>query len=147
MPTSPVDLGPLVKRTAYMLRRAYNVVHEQGIQAFAKHNLRPQQFGILLYLEHAPSSQQGDVAQALGMKPPNFGVELKPLVKRKLVCRSPDPADGRVQILDLTTAGRDLLRAAKKTDAKLNRSFDRKLGSEGRKRLLKLLLKLAELDR
>jgi len=146
MPSPAIDLGPLVKRAGYMLRRAYIVVHDEGIAAFAKHQLRPQQFGILLFLEHAPGSQQGDVAQALGMLPPNFGVELRPLVQRKLVRRRKAPADARVLTLDLTSAGKDLLRAAKKTDARLDQSFERKIGTTGRNQLLKLLLKLAELD-
>ena len=141
-----MDLGPLTRRVGYMLRRAYYLVHEQGKAAFALHDLRPQQFGILLFLDHAPGSNQTAVAAALGIQGPNFGGMLAPLVDRRLVRRSPSPVDGRVLVLDLTKRGRDLLRAAKRVDAGLNTSFDRKLGRGGRQRLLELLGKLADLD-
>ena len=44
-------MGPLTRRTGYMLRRAYHPVHEQGKAAFKEHDLGPQQFGILLFLD------------------------------------------------------------------------------------------------
>jgi DNA-binding MarR family transcriptional regulator len=128
-----------------MLRLAYNAVHDQGVEAFDEHGLRPQQFGILLYLEDARSSQQGDAAAALGMLPPNFAVELKPLVEQKLVRRRTASHDARVVILSLTRSGKKLLSAAKDTDRKLERSFDDKIGRKGRRQLLRLLAKLVGL--
>jgi DNA-binding MarR family transcriptional regulator len=136
----------LKKRTGYMLRRAYHLVHEQGKTAFGRHDLRPQQFGILLFLEHAPGSNQTVVGAALGIQGPNFGGMLAPLVDRGLVQRSTSALDGRVFVLDLTRRGKNLLRAAKKVDTRLNASFDRKLGPGGRQRLLELLGKLAQID-
>lgn len=140
-----VNLGPLVKRVAYMLRRAYNVAHEQGIRAFAKHGLTPQQFGILLFLEHAPGSKQWQVAEALGVKESNMVGMMKHLVGRRLVRRGRAPRDRRVRVLELTESGTKLLRAAKRTDARLDASFDRTLGPGGRGQLLRHLRRLAGL--
>lgn len=144
--TTPIDLGPLTRRVGYMLRRAYNLVHEQGRAAFEEHDLKPQQFGILLFLEHAPGSKQGEVAEAIGVERSNLVGMMKPLVRRRLVRSSRAPDDGRVRVLDLTAAGRVLLRAAKRTDRRLDESFDRRLGRGGRQRLLGYLLILADLD-
>ena len=129
-----------------MLRRAYHPVHEQGKAAFKEHDLGPQQFGILLFLEHAPGSKQGEVAEALGVKRSNLVGMMRPLIRRRLVRSTRARDDGRVRVLDLTAAGRVLLRAAKRTDRKLDESFDEKLGKGGRQRLLGYLLILAALD-
>ena len=80
------------------------------------------------------------------MKRSNLVGMMRPLIRRRLVRSTRARDDGRVRVLDLTAAGRVLLRAAKRTDRKLDESFDEKLGKGGRQRLLGYLLILAALD-
>jgi len=145
-PSAPVDVGPLAERIGYMLRRAHMAVFDQGNEAFGEINLRPAQYGILLFLAHAPGRNQGDVGAALGIQRSNFVGLIKGLDHRKLVRRSRGPDDRRLLALHLTKRGKALLRDAKKIDAKLDRRFKKKLGRGGREKLLELLTKLAEPD-
>lgn len=141
---SAVDVGPLAQRIGYMLRRAHMAVLDQGNVAFGRINLRPPQYGILLFLAHAPGRNQAAVGAALGIQRSNFVGLIKGLDQRKLVRRSRGSKDKRPRVLHLTERGEALLREAKKIDAKLDRRFEKKLGRGGREKLLQLLTKLAE---
>ena len=145
-PSALADVGPLAERIGYMLRRAHMAVFDQGNDAFGKINLRPVQYGILLFLAYAPGRNQAAVGTALGIQRSNFVGLIKGLDERKLVRRSRGPDDKRPRVLHLTERGKALLKEAKKVEAKLDRRFDDKLGRGGRKKLLELLTKLAAPD-
>ncbi|RAV22425.1 MarR family winged helix-turn-helix transcriptional regulator [Paenibacillus contaminans] len=55
---------------------------------------------------HKPSIQQ--VAEALGTDITTFSRQVQSLIKMKLVKKTPDPGDRRVQLLSLTTEGKDV---------------------------------------
>jgi DNA-binding MarR family transcriptional regulator len=141
-PSAPLGLGPLAECLCYMLRRINNAVDKQAIGIFAPLRLRPLQYAVLLFLDHAPGHNQSDVAAALGIQRANFVGLVRGLVRRKLVRRSPGANDKRERVLHLTKAGEDLLRRAKRADARLDARLDKKLGPRGRKSLLALLQKL-----
>jgi DNA-binding MarR family transcriptional regulator len=145
-PSDAIHVGPLAQRIGYMLRRAHKAVLDHGNVAFGRINLRPPQYGILLFLAHSPGRNQAAVGAALGIQRSNFVGLIKGLDKRKLVRRSRGPKDKRPRVLHLTNRGEALLREAKKIDAKLDRRFDKKLGRGGREKLLELLTKRAEPD-
>jgi len=145
-PSDAIDLGPLGKRIGYRLRRAHMAVLDQGDEAFASLGLRTQQYGILLFLNHAPGHKQMEVGIALGIQRSNLVKMIDELEGLDLARRSEAPNDARAYILHLTRKGRTLLRRAKILDAELDRRFDRKLGRGGCKKLLELLTKLAALD-
>jgi DNA-binding MarR family transcriptional regulator len=147
MPPAPSDdLGPLGERLGFRLRLAQNAVFKQGEKAFGKIGLRPQEYGLLLLIGHAPGRKQKDVAAALGMRDANLVSAIDELEERELVSRSRSPQDGRLNVLHLTKDGKDLLRRARRIDAGLDKEFDRKLGKTGRARLVKLLTKLVAPD-
>jgi DNA-binding MarR family transcriptional regulator len=144
--SKPIDLGPLGERIGYRLRRAHNAVLEQGNEVFGKVGLRPPQFGILLFLDHAPGHKQSDVGEALGFQRSNFVKMIDDLEDRDLARREEAPDDKRAHVLHLTRKGKAKLRRAKKLDDELAARFGKKLGPGGSARLLKLLTKLAASD-
>ena len=131
-PSDPIDPGPLKKRIGYMLRLAQLAVLEQAIKTFEPFGLRPQEYGVLLLVEHAPGRNQSAIGQALRVQRANFVGLIQELEERGLVRRSPGANDGRVRVLHLTRSGKALLARAKKADAGLSRQLARKLDGEHR---------------
>lgn len=138
-----IDLGPLNASIGHLLRRANLVVLEHGNVAFGRLGLRPPQYGILVYLAYTPDQMQSHVGIALGFKRPNFVKMVDELEALGWAKRSPVPGDARAHRLSLTKDGRDLLRRAKKVDAKIDAHFARMLGASGHAQLLRHLRKLA----
>jgi DNA-binding MarR family transcriptional regulator len=121
-------------------------VFKQGEKAFGRIGLRPQEYGLLLLIDHAPGRKQKDVAAALGIRDANLVSTIDELEDRELLSRSRSPQDGRLNVLQLTKDGKDLLRRARRIDTALERQFDKKLGKAGRATLVKLLTKLVAPD-
>jgi DNA-binding MarR family transcriptional regulator len=142
----PLGPGPLARRTGYLLRRAANALQELGIEAFAPLGLRPPQFGILLFIEHAPGEKQSDVSGALGFQRSNFVTMVNELEEQGLARRNTEINDARVYTLHLTDKGRRRLARAKKIDSTIEAGIRKKLGADEHRQLQKLLAKLAEPD-
>jgi DNA-binding MarR family transcriptional regulator len=145
-PSSDDGLGPLGERLGFRLRLAQNAVLDKLNKAFSKVGLRPQEYGLLLLIDHEPGRKQKDVAAALGVRDANLVDTINKLEERRLVSRKAAPADGRSRVLDLTKGGRTLLSRARRIDATLERQFDKKLGKAARATLVKLLTKLVAPD-
>lgn len=138
-----VNLGPLPGLVGYALRRAQIAVFADFYADFAPAELRPAEFSVLLVIQHNPGLRQGQVADALGIQPPNFGGLLGRLVARGLAERRASPGDRRAVALHLTPAGVALMeRAAVLMQQHEQRWIDR-LGEAERQRLLRLLHALA----
>ena len=54
----------------------------------------------------------GELAQALGIDPPNASVMVNDLEAQGLVCRQPHPTDRRAKVVGATRKGKDLARRA-----------------------------------
>ncbi|WP_088006939.1 MarR family winged helix-turn-helix transcriptional regulator [Indiicoccus explosivorum] len=82
-----------------------------------EHDLSPIQSSILFEIErqHAPSMQQ--VAETLGTDITTFSRQVQALIKLGLVKKTPNPDDRRIQLLSLTTEGRQ---TAARIDAEMN---------------------------
>ncbi|MEX2415549.1 MAG: MarR family winged helix-turn-helix transcriptional regulator [Paenibacillaceae bacterium] len=80
--------------------------------------------------QHNPSMQ--DIAYALGIDITTFSRQVKTLVERRFVKKTPDPQDNRIQILSLTPEG-DIL----------NSEIDKQVNDD----LEQVLLQLSEFER
>ncbi len=107
-----INLPKLETIIGYSLRRAQIVVFQDFHERFARIQLRPVEFSILVLLAQQPGIRQADLSAALGVRPANMVALVNGLRERQLVCREPDPADRRAQALKLTPAGADLLKKA-----------------------------------
>ncbi|HTW14120.1 MAG TPA: MarR family transcriptional regulator [Nocardioides sp.] len=77
--------------------------------AFAELDLRPIHFRTLSTLGEYDALSQADLGRLLHLDRKDVAVTLHELESRRLVDRSPDPADGRRNVVTLTDDGRDLL--------------------------------------
>jgi DNA-binding MarR family transcriptional regulator len=139
---APADLGPLGDTVGYVLRRAQLAVFDEAIRGFARLDLRPGQYSVLVLLAYRPGMKQSEVAAALGIQRANFVSLLDRLERRGLARRSAAPNDRRSYVLHLTQDGERLLRRASAVVATLEARLDAKLGPGGRAQLLDLLARL-----
>ena len=72
--------------------------------------LAPTEISVLERLDRAGSATPGRLAAAEQITPQGMGGTLGELVRRGLVERHPDPADGRRVVMSLTEAGRRFVR-------------------------------------
>ena len=94
-----------VQRAARALARRF----DESLRPFGLTN---GQFSLLMSLNRPEPPPMGPVAQLLAMDRTTLTAALKPLERRGLVKVSPDPADRRSRVLQLTGKGRSLLARA-----------------------------------
>lgn len=105
--------------------------------------LRPVEFTILVLLLGNGSSTPKQLAQTLGVSPPNVTVLVDRLVERGLLQRQRSDTDGRAMNLRLTDKGLDLARRAQRVSQTMEGSLLAPLSAAERAMLGELLLKLA----
>ena len=91
------------------LQRAARAVARRFDDAFRPLGLTSGQYSLMMSLNRAEPPSVGRIATALAMDRTTLTANLKPLVRRRLVKVSVDPADRRARRLTLTPAGRALL--------------------------------------
>lgn len=100
------DLGASFYRLARaMLDAEQPVLREHGVEMW--------DYAVLAELEHGPARTQGQLAEAIGRDKTRLIPILDRLGDRRLVERTPDPADRRNRIVALTQDGRALLAACR----------------------------------
>jgi DNA-binding MarR family transcriptional regulator len=108
-PSQEIDLTQLTALIGYQLRRAQIAVFDDFIRAFAPHDIRPTQYGVLTAIDCNPGSSQAAIAQSLGIKRSNFVKLIDEFERRKLVVRRQVAGDRRANALFLTKAGQSEL--------------------------------------
>ncbi|AYF78584.1 MarR family transcriptional regulator [Nocardia yunnanensis] len=76
------------------------------IAALTEGEIEPAAYAILFQLIHTGPKRSGALAEALYSDASTVSRQVASLVKRGLIERRADPADGRVSVLDVTDAGR-----------------------------------------
>src|SRR5690349_8981671 len=94
------------------VQRAARAVGRRYDEALRPFGLTNGQFSLLMSLNRPEPAAMGPVASLLAMDRTTLTAALKPLERRGLVQITPDPADRRSRILQLTDAGRKLLAEA-----------------------------------
>lgn len=140
-----LDVGRLQEHVGYALRRAQLAVFQDFIQTMEKVALRPAQYSVLLVMDTHPGLKQTEIAALLGIKRTNFVALVDELEQRGLAERAPSPTDRRSNALYLTKAGKALLARAEKTVTEHEQRLIGLIGVEGKRQLLGLLSKLADL--
>lgn len=141
-----LDLSGLTCVVGYTLRRAQMAVFEDFIRRFARFDLKPAQYSVLLVIGDNPGRKQSEIAAALGIQRPNFVAMLDELERRGLAERTRSATDRRSHAVVLTEAGRRMLDAARAAQAEQERELGEILGPGGRETLVTQLKRLARLD-
>jgi len=140
---SEIDVSSMDKVIGYRLRRAQHYVFQQFGERFAKYELRPSEYSILVLVEDNPGRRQNEIADVLGVKKANFVALIRGLVERGYVELAQPPADRRAHALYLTEAGKELTRQIRKTQDEFEaHCIDVLGGIEARDQLMVLLDRL-----
>ncbi|HUH87525.1 MAG TPA: MarR family transcriptional regulator [Pusillimonas sp.] len=136
---------PLMQQLlGYHCRRAFIRVQPFSDVRMASFKLRPADFAVLSLLSVNPGISQKQVAQGIGVAPPNLAPVLERLQARKLIMRRRSPHDGRIQSFSLTPAGKSLCEQAEATALQIEEQAAHALSRQERDTLIDLLRKLYE---
>lgn len=138
-----VDLGHLPGVIGYMLRRAQLAVFQEFARIYAPFGIRPAQYAVLTIIERNPGLKQKDVSEALGIKRANFVAMCDELEKLGLAARRQVATDRRSYALHLTKKGEALMKKLHAANEEHEARLIRRIGEEGRERLIPLLTALA----
>jgi DNA-binding MarR family transcriptional regulator len=105
----------------YLLRQAHAVHRQRMERALADLDLTPPQFAVLTMLRAYPGISNADVARLSFLTPQTVCVIVAHLEKRGAVSRRPHAVHGRIQHLDVTAAGQELLSTARESVQKVER--------------------------
>jgi DNA-binding MarR family transcriptional regulator len=128
-PTAVDPLEGLGDRPGFLIRRAHQISQAVFIEQCSELDLTSTQFGFLWVLERAGELDQIGIARLLGFDRSTTALVVKLLERRRLISRTVDRADRRRQLLQLTTAGRNLRKRAEprvdRVRARLQEPFTR----------------------
>jgi DNA-binding MarR family transcriptional regulator len=116
-------------------QRAARALARRFDEALRPVGLTNGQFSLLTSLNRADPPTMGAVAALLAMDRTTLTAALKPLERRRLVRQSSDPTDRRARRLQLTPAGKALLRAAVPIWVATHEAVERRLAGADPQRL------------
>jgi DNA-binding MarR family transcriptional regulator len=87
----------------------------------------PYQLGLLTHVRHAQPVTPTEISAASGVPPTTLRDNIQRLVDGGLVRRIPHPTDGRSYLLELTTRGERIIRAADPVLAECYAALERRL--------------------
>ncbi|MEZ5700722.1 MAG: MarR family winged helix-turn-helix transcriptional regulator [Burkholderiaceae bacterium] len=96
----------------------------------------------LRYFAHHPGATQSDLVQHAGRDKAQIARIVKGLIERELLCGQPNPADGRSQVLRVSTKGSALQSKMQGHEAAFERRLMRGLDADERATLVALLERL-----
>lgn len=104
-----------LRTTFQLLTRSFGLLSENCCESCCGQDLSMVQSHILYEIkrQHHPSMQ--DAANALGADITTFSRQVKTLVEKGYVKKTPDPNDNRINILSLTAAGEEAETAMEST--------------------------------
>ena len=122
----PIDLGPGVTasgRLGYLLKHAMMRMEALNVSALAPLGIDPRELGVMFLIgDHTPTSQEQS-AQRLGVDRTTMVALIDTLEHKGLVTRHPDAHDRRRNVVELTDAGRKVLRHATKASNEAESAF------------------------
>jgi DNA-binding MarR family transcriptional regulator len=123
---APADIAAAASRLRVSVTRLARTLRRE-----AGEGISPTMLSALTTIEHHGPMTAGAFAEHERVRKPTTTRTIRELVDRGMVSRTPDPFDGRVVWLDLTSEGRRFLRRLRRrTDEFLSRRLRRLTPSE-----------------
>lgn len=138
--------SPLEQHLGYWMRRVSNHVSGAFAKALASQNASVAEWVVLSRLGER-SSLPSELADALGLTRGAISKILDKLEAKAWICRSPHPEDSRMQVVTLTGSGRRSLAELAAIADRNDEAFFGALDGRDRRRLARVLRKLAALHR
>ncbi|WP_306117584.1 MULTISPECIES: MarR family transcriptional regulator [unclassified Roseitalea] len=140
IPADETESGALLARLQEVAR--------QGRTHYARHLLKTGLYAgqekIIEALAAADGLTPGELARALGVRPPTITKTISRLEEQGFVARQASKTDARQIVVSLTEAGHEVLGAMKKAVAKAEKQALKGLKKKERKQLEKILGKIEE---
>jgi DNA-binding MarR family transcriptional regulator len=137
-----IDFGPLNNRLGHILRRAQLAVFSDFFEAFSEYGIKPAQYSCLTIIDCNPGLRQSQVAEALGIKKPNFVAMVQILEARGLVRRATTRNDKRSNALYLTKTGQELIGELHQIGEEHERKISNLIGNKAYEGLFEPLRKI-----
>jgi DNA-binding MarR family transcriptional regulator len=100
-------------RAARAVRVGIGRLRRRLREHYDRAELTASQTGVLSRLDREGPATASELAAAEGVRPQSIAMSIQVLEERGFVARTPDPDDGRRQIVSVTPAGRDLLESSR----------------------------------
>ena len=126
----------------YLLRQAANAYRYRVEQALSDLEITQPQFAVMTMLDAYPGHSNADLARLALLTPQTMSVIVTNLLKRGLVYRQAHQTHGRIQKIELTEQGLELLQAAKKRVYALEEGMVDGLSKENERLIKKWLVSL-----
>jgi DNA-binding MarR family transcriptional regulator len=137
-----IDAYRLEEQIGYLIRRAHQRASSIFDAVMADFDVTPVQFAALAKLHDLGPTSQNLLGRMVGIDPATmFGVAGR-LAKRGFVRATPDPADARLVLLDLTDAGRVVVEGMKGLGAEVTARTLEPLTPDEAAELRRLLAKI-----
>lgn len=139
-PSTPPDL---LAAPGYLVRRmyqAYTALWSQTVDS----TLTGPQFAVLTAVEHDPGVDQGSLASVIALDRSTMADVARRLEDRGLITRATSTTDSRRKLLHLTQHGAQVLAETNQRARDLDRLLLQGCPPEGRERLVRDLIQLAE---
>ncbi len=99
-------------RLGYLFKHAQRLMSELHVEALAPFGIDARELGVLLVIDSFEPASQQQVAQRLGVDRTTMVAIVDALEAKGIIVRRADPDDRRRNVVELTPAGRDVLREA-----------------------------------
>lgn len=118
VPTTPhvegdEDIGEIRNIVGFHIRLAHGAVYRHFTETFTDLELTQKQVSVLWLVDDHPDISQTDLAHRMRMDRATTMAIVNRLQARRLLVRGKSASDGRKQTLNLTDAGRKILKTAK----------------------------------
>jgi MarR family transcriptional regulator, lower aerobic nicotinate degradation pathway regulator len=130
----------------WLISRLYAHSHRLLVEGFASAGVRGYHYRLLAALEEFGPASQAALGRRTSIDRSDVVAVLNDLAARGLIERSPDPDDRRRNVITITTAGTEQLRALDEVVAGVQEKLLAPLSPGDRARLVSLLKALLEQD-
>lgn len=132
----------LDEQIGFVLRKAHQRATDIFNGIMAQFEITPTQFAAVARLHQVGETSQNRLGRMTAMDPATILGVVNRLKKRGLVEQRFDPNDGRMNLLSLSPAGRDIVEAMEKAGLEVSQRTLEPLGERDARRLLDLLARI-----
>ncbi|MEU6367137.1 MarR family transcriptional regulator [Streptomyces sp. NPDC046931] len=148
MVQDPEGVSESAARAARDLRVLFSRLRRRIREVAGDEDLTPSQVSALTLVGKGGAATASTLASAEGVRPQSMAATLAVLERHGLIRRSPDPDDGRRQLVTLTDAGRDRVEGDREARQEwLARALQDRYTADERRTVLEALSLLERLTR
>jgi MarR family transcriptional regulator, lower aerobic nicotinate degradation pathway regulator len=136
----------IAQMPTWLISRAYAHSHRLLVEGFASAGVRGYHYRLLAALEEFGPASQAALGRRTSIDRSDVVAVLNDLAARGLIERSPDPDDRRRNVITITPAGTEQLRALDEVVAGVQEKLLAPLSPPDRTRLVRLLSAVLEQD-